>query len=295
MKNRFIWLLLLALPAVAYSDEPLLIVEFEGRVTSNYLSCERVTLSCPTANHFGAPWGKDSMVGEPMFDRVQGKLTVAYTRGQGSFNETHSSQTYEIRTDNYGPVNVVAGSISVGGTSFNIDRDYKGLITGGLKWRRFLDIFYISEPINWRRADFSLSSNTYSGHEYYGIVNERRTLLRKFAATTIVNLKLAVFDLPPREGFFGPLKSDALPDWQWDSSQSSRFSAPSQILLNDFEAKHSKESGRMSVSYQTSVSFTLDRINVTSVNSRFTGPAPINAGPGESEGVPGPPLLFPPK
>mgnify|MGYP003149725329 CR=1 FL=1 len=91
-------------------NEPFLLVEFEGYVTGNTLTCSETGLGCPDSNHFGASWGENTMVGEP-WDQVRGKFYVAYSRPEDATLEiTRDHEAFDARTTVEESVNFIGYS-----------------------------------------------------------------------------------------------------------------------------------------------------------------------------------------
>lgn len=273
-----LFVLLLSFISPSWANEPLLLVEFTGTVTGNTLSCTRQHYSCPSENHFGAPWAEDSMVGDPMFERVKGKLYVAYTRGQVRFSRGSSARSIDVRVDSASHVNIVSGDIVVAGVPVDIDRDYKGL-TGGIRERGFTDAFAMADRPSWPRASFIANSHTHSGHSYYTIRDGRRQLRAKRFAQTQLLFQWEIYDLPKGEWFFGPMFERSLPGFEWVRTPGEHLNDRGSLRLLDFRMDYSEEVGRKYVQSNTYVTFALDSIRVIPISSVPPGdepePAPI--------------------
>lgn len=287
MKGIICGLLAIILSTAAFAAEPILQLEFEGRVTGNTLTCQRTIFSCPSTNHFGAPWGEDSMVGNPLFERVKGKLYVAYTRGKVTFFNDGQLQILDTRVGSgqYGQTNIIFGEMSVGGDRFDLDRDYKSM-TGGIREVGYLDAFNLFDRPSWPRAGFTLNNHSQSGHSYYGQINEQRVLLKKFYVTTQVTLGLQLFELPKLERYFDDMAEKALPGFAWDNSIPGRVDARSSVMLRDFKQIYSEGVGYKKVQHTTTVRFNITSIKATPFNQQLPDPEPGLDPPGQ---VPGPP------
>lgn len=266
----------------AHAAEPVLKVEFTGSVTGNTLTCERQHFSCPVSNHFGAPWGEDSMVADPSFNWVKGEIYIAYNRGNVSFTRTNTAQSIDVRVDSHGQTNITSGVIRVGGSPFDLDRDYIDLV-GSIREGGYLDVFGMYDRQTWQRAGFSWSNNTISGHSYFGQRNGQKTLLKKFVAETSVSAHLELFDLPRGEWFFETMSRESLPGFEWDGTESNRVNNRASIRLRDFKSEHSEEVGRKFVQYTTTVTFKFRSIKVTSLSRRFPDPDPPMNVPGRPQ------------
>lgn len=273
MKGFFICSIvaLLLVSSVVTAEEPVLKVTFEGYVTGNDLTCKRQHMSCPSANHFGGPWGKNSMIGKPMLDRVTGEILIAYNRGPVTFVSSNGHQNYAINPVRHGSLNIVSGRISVGGTIINLDRDWIG---GSLRPRTYLDTFSMFDRRSWQRAGFSFYNSTHSGHEFYGYRDDKRLLLKKFFAQTDFNLKLEFFELPTGDYYFGEFSEDSLPGFEWFGPGKERDINHSNIRLYDFERRYSEELGHIQVGYTTTIDFAITWIKVESLNITMPGPNP---------------------
>jgi len=266
--TRLVVAFVISMPHQSMAAEPYLLIEFEGTVTGNTFWCSEWSTACPSTNHFKAPTNDDSMVGSDFWGDVTGKIVVAYTRPEYTFDDRPDNESFQARVPSMSDFTFISGEVSFGARSFVLDRDHQW--PGNITLRDFVNIeeFNMTQSQGMRLAQLIVHNNAQSGFDEKTYDQERKLVSRMAAhADTWFSFNFKLRDFKYGTKIFGNMSERSLPSFSWDrSSAFEPHERKGQVRLRDWSVSYSQKSGNKIREYSTTLYYEFDRVKVTSLN-----------------------------